>query len=66
MITPKKQAKEKSRRKLFEVLDRVNNKNKEVSEEEVVKYATMAVAELRAENRQKRSERPDDVQSTGM
>ena len=35
--------------KVLTVMDRVNEKNKGVSEETVVKYATQAIAELREE-----------------
>ena len=35
--------------KVLAVMDRVNKKNKGVSEETVVKYATQAIAELREE-----------------
>ena len=44
-----KLVKEKALRKLLVVMDRVHEKNKGVSEEEVAKYATQAIAQLREE-----------------
>lgn len=48
LITPKKLG-DKAFQKVLAVMDRVNEKNKGVSEETVVKYATQAIAELREE-----------------
>lgn len=48
LITPKKLG-GKAFQKVLAVMDRVNKKNKGVSEEIVVKYATQAIAELREE-----------------
>ena len=49
VITPKKQVEDKALKELKAVLDEVHRKNKGVSEEEVVKYAMQAIAELRQE-----------------
>lgn len=49
VITPKKLVKEKALQKLLAVMDRVHDENEEVSEEEVINYATQAIAELRKE-----------------
>ena len=49
VITPKKLIEDKALKELKVVLAGVHQKNKGVSEEEVVKYATQAVAELRQE-----------------
>jgi AbrB family looped-hinge helix DNA binding protein len=49
VITPKRLVEDKALQELRAVLSEVHAKNKGVSEEEVVKYATQAVAELRAE-----------------
>ena len=48
LITPKKLG-GKAFQKVLAVMDRVNEKNKGVSEETVIEYATQAIAELRAE-----------------
>ena len=48
LIAPKKLG-GKAFQKVLAVMDRVNEKNKSVSEETVVKYATQAIAELREE-----------------
>ena len=45
LITPKKLG-DKAFQNVLAVMDRVNEKNKGVSEETVVKYATQAIAEL--------------------
>ena len=49
MITPKRLAKNRTFQKVLAVMDRVHKKNKGVSKETVVKYATQAIAELREE-----------------
>jgi AbrB family looped-hinge helix DNA binding protein len=49
VITPKRLVEDKALQELRAILSEVHAKNKGVSEEEVVKYATQAVAELRAE-----------------
>ncbi len=49
VITPKKSVEDKALQELRAVLKKVHAENKEVSEEEVVKYATQAIAELREE-----------------
>lgn len=49
VITPKKLVKQEVLQKLLAVMDRVHQKNEGVSEEEVVKYATQAIAQLREE-----------------
>lgn len=55
VITPKKLVDRKKHRELFALLDEVHAQNEGVMEEEVVKYATEAVAELRREERQKQN-----------
>jgi len=47
VITPKRLVEDKALKELKSVLKEVHAKNKGVSEEEVVKYATQAIAELR-------------------
>jgi AbrB family looped-hinge helix DNA binding protein len=49
VITPKRLVQDKALQELKAVLHEVHAKNKGVTEEEVVKYATKAIAELRAE-----------------
>ena len=49
VITPKRLAGDRAFQKVLAVMDRVHEKNKGVSEETVVKYATQAIAELREE-----------------
>ena len=49
LITPKKSAGGRAFQKVLAVIDRVHKKNKGVSEDTVVKYATQAIAELREE-----------------
>ena len=49
VITPKRLIEDKALQELRAVLKEVHAKNKGVSEEEVVKYATQAIAELREE-----------------
>lgn len=49
VITPKKLVKEKALQKLLAVMDRVHEANEGVSEEEIVRYATQAIVELREE-----------------
>ena len=49
MITPKRLAGNRAFQKVLAVMDRVHKKNKGVSEETVVKYATQAIVELREE-----------------
>jgi len=51
VITPKKLVKKHS--KLVALLEEVHSQNEGVTEEEVVKYATEAVAELRRKRREK-------------
>lgn len=57
VITPKRLVEDKALKELRVILKTVHDKNKGVSEEEAVKYATQAIAELRAEEyeRQKKS-----------
>ena len=49
VITPKKLVKEKALQKLLAVMDSVHGENEGVNEEEVINYATQAIAELREE-----------------
>lgn len=49
VITPKSLVEDKALQELKAVLKEVHAKNKGVSEEEVVRYATQAIAELREE-----------------
>jgi AbrB family looped-hinge helix DNA binding protein len=53
VITPKRLAGDKALQELKAVLKEVHDKNKGVSEEEAVKYATQAIAELHSEERSK-------------
>lgn len=48
VITPKRLVEDKALQELKIVLKEVHEKNKGVSEEEVVKYATQAIAEFRS------------------
>ena len=49
VITPKKLVEDKALQELSAVLKDVHAKNKGASEEEVVRYATQAISELREE-----------------
>lgn len=49
VITPKKLVEDRALKELKAILKEVHAGNKGVSEEEVVKYAAQAIAELRAE-----------------
>lgn len=49
VITPKRLVADKALQELKAILDEVHARNKGVTEEEVVKYAAQAIAELRAE-----------------
>ena len=49
LITPKRLMGDRAFQKVLTVMDQVHKKNKGVSEETVVKYATQAIAELREE-----------------
>ncbi len=49
LITPKILIGDRAFQKVLTVMDRVHEKNRDVSEETVVKYATQAIAELREE-----------------
>lgn len=49
VMIQKRLIRDRAFQKVLAVMDRVNEKNKGVSEETVVKYATQAVAELREE-----------------
>lgn len=49
VITPKRLVKDKAYRELLEVMDRVHQKNKGVSEEQVTQDVMKAIAELREE-----------------
>ena len=49
ILTPKRLIEDKALQELKAVLDEVHAKNKGVSEEEIVKYVTQAVAEFRRE-----------------
>jgi len=55
VITPKRLVEDKALQQLRSVLAEVHAKNKGVSEEEVVRYATQAIAELREEEYAKQS-----------
>ena len=55
VITPKRLVEDKALKELRAVLAEVHAKNKGVTEEEVVKYATQAIAELREEEYAKQS-----------
>lgn len=55
VITPKRLVEDKALQQLRSVMAEVHAKNKGVSEEEVVKYATQAIAELREEEYAKQS-----------
>lgn len=49
VITPKRLVRDKAYRELLEVMDRVHQKNKGVSEEQVTQDVMKAIAELREE-----------------
>ena len=49
MIALKILIRSKGFQKVWAVMDRVHEKNRDVSEETIVKYATQAIAELREE-----------------
>lgn len=49
VITPKRLVKDKAWRELLEVMDRVHQKNRGLSEEEVTQDVLKAIAELREE-----------------
>ena len=55
VITPKRLVEDKALQELKAILDKVHAKNKGVSEEEVVKHATQAIAELREEEYAKKA-----------
>ena len=56
IITPKKPSKDESWDRLFAVLDKVHQRNKGISEEEVIKDVEQAVDEVRAEEYAKRQQ----------
>ena len=53
VITPKKLVEKPAHSRLAALLEEVHSQNEGVTEEEVVKYATEAIAELRREKREK-------------